>query len=977
MLLLEPNRIVSVDRLIEAIWDDAPPTTARTQIQICISALRKSLALAGLPGVIDTRPPGYSVEVNEGELDLEVFKQLVAAGRKAANEQRLTEAVQSLRDGLALWRGPALADIDGRLVQSVAARLTEHKLHVLEECLDIELRLDRHHGMIGELLGLVADFPLRERLRAQLMTALYRAGRQAEALETYRLAREVLIQELGLEPGEELQRLQQAVLSGEFETTTQAAPRAEPERPVITTPVVPRMLPADITDFACHEKLVEELRQSLCVETPGPGASGVKIAAISGKGGVGKTTLALHAAHQLAENFPDGQLYAELGNGDTRSASPERILERFLRALGVVGSAIPADVAECAEMYRNRLAERRVLVILDSARSEEQVLPLLPGSASCAVIVTSRVRLAGLPGASHVFLDVLHTDQAILMLANMAGWERVHAEPTRALKLVHLCGGLPLALRVSAARLNARTHWTIEQLNERLSDEERLLDELIYAGHDIRANIAVSYESLVPTARILFCRLAMLDTSDFPGWVAIPLLDCEPAVAEDVLENLVDAQLVDVRAAADGPARYRFHDLIRVYARERWAVDDPDNWEESLHRVLSTWLSLCDEAHRREYGGDFTLIHGDALRRPLPAPIVDRLLANPLGWWEGERPALLATIRQAAASGADEACWDLAMSMITLFEARSHFDDWKDTHEVALAAVLRVRNRRGEAAMLYSHGTLSLFLQHHDEAAAQLTSAMRLFDELNETHGSALALRNIAFLDRISGRLEEALTKYEKAAEVLRDIGDRAGEAHILRSMGQIYLEWHNYEEAERFSEAALGIARTIGNKRLLAQVLGLLGETYLDRDDRKRAELTFQQVLHLVREIGDQLGEAHALLGLGAVQTRRERYELAETSLRQAHLLSERSGERLTFARACLALGELYFAGGHRQRAIAIASEALKLFDQLGATRWQARTLSLLGKVRQDSAGPAQAPNAAWVGGRTLVADAVPRSKS
>jgi DNA-binding SARP family transcriptional activator len=939
MLLLEPNHIVSVDRLIEAIWDTAPPSTARTQIQICISVLRKALSDAGVPGTIKTMQPGYVIRMDGGELDLQLFNQFTASGRAAASEQHLTEAVGYFRQALGLWRGEPLADVDSLLVQSIAARLAERRLLLLEECIDLELWLGRHYWLISELLDLVAGYPLRERLRAQLITALHHAGRRAEALEAYQLARQDLIRELGLEPGEELQATHQAILADEF-----ALARADPPPAILAVAPaeVPHMLPADITDFACHEKLVDELLKDLPATS---GFPGIEIVVISGKGGVGKTTLALHTAHQLTQAYPDGQLYINIQDGD----NPQRILERFLRSLGVVGSAIPSSLAECAEMYRGRLAGRRILILLDGASSEEQVFPLLPGSASGAVIVTSRSRLAGLYGARHVILDTLPTAEAILMLANMVGWERVHAEPSQALKLVKLCGGMPLALRVSSARLKARPHWTIEQLNTRLSDDTQRLDELVYAGQSMRASITVSYDSLDPVARLLFCRLAMLDVRDFPGWVAAPLLDCTPDAAEDILENLVSAQLVDVHQVADGSARFRFHDLIQIYARERLAIDDlSDDRNAALRRVLSTFLFLCDEAHRREYGGDFTLIHGDAPRRSLPMDLVDRLLAAPLEWWEGERPTLLAAISKAAQMRADEAAWDLAMSMITLFESRSYFDDWKNAHDIALAAVLQAGNRRGEAAMLYSRGTLNLFLQHHDEALAHLTSAVNLFDELGEPHGSALALRNIAFIDRISGRLEDAFAKYDSAMKVLREVGDRAGEAHILRSMGQICLETEQYDEAGRLSKRALKIADSIGNQRLLAQILNLIGDIELKRGDPSRSESIFQQVLQLVRSRGDKLGEAHALLGLGTVQTVQENYELAETSLRLAYSLCRSSGDTLTFAQVCLALGDAYRASGAWGRARASATEALQALQRLGAPLWRDRTLDLLEQIRQ-----------------------------
>ncbi|MEV0388570.1 BTAD domain-containing putative transcriptional regulator [Nonomuraea sp. NPDC050643] len=945
-LLLEANRLVSVDRLIDAVWDDNPPSTARGQIQTCVSRLRRALDDAGLDDMIETRPPGYLFRVGDGALDMHVFERLHAEGRSAAQGERLEEAVETLRRALALWRGTPLADVDSRLVRSAGTRLAESRLSVIEECVEAELRLDRHHEVISELMALVAEHPLRERLRAQLMTALCQAGRPAEALEAYLLARNELVQELGIEPGEELRQLHSEILSGGSPSLhTPARPPAEPL--VITQPAAPRLLPSTITDFACREELAAALKDSLyAVDDNAPA---MKIVAISGKGGVGKTTLALHVAHAVAEMFPDGQLYAELRGVDATPTSPQRALERFLRALGVPGAVVPSTLGECAEMYRDRLAGRRVLVLLDGAADEEQVRALLPGSASCAVIVTSRARLAGLPGAGQIYLDALDTEQGMQMLEKMTGRERTRAEPSNALTLVRQCGGLPLALRVAAARLTARPHWTVGQLTERLSDEEHRLDELVYAGQGIRANIAVSYESLDPPARRLFRALALPATAEFPGWIAAPLLDCDVDEAAEILESLVDAQLVDVRRIAGGGARYRFHDLIRVFARERITLTDPPEERAlALQRVLSTWLFLLDEAHRREYGGDYTIIHGPAPRCPLPPHWVNRELERPLDWMEFERASLLGAIGQAADIGATDICWDLALTMTTLFEARSYFDDWRDTTEVALRTALQ-GSRLGEAAMLYSGGTLALFQRRLDESAAQLLAARRLFLGLGERHGAALALRNLAFLDRVHGLLDAALAKYSDALTALRDVGDLACQAHVLCGIGRIRLERGQHGDARLCCEQALKIAEVIGSRRTQAQVLELLGEVYLGLGETALADRTFHEVFDIVMETSDPLGQAYALYGIGIAQTLRGDHPAAETSLLNASALARQSDEQLLTARASLALAELYLAMGEAGRAGEPAAEARLLFERLDANPWHARTLDLQDQMSMD----------------------------
>lgn len=950
MLLLEANHVVPVGRLIDAVWEDSPPLTAKSQIQICISTVRRALNAAGLSERIVTSPAGYQLKVADGELDLRAFDDLVGAGRAAVREHRLDAAAAAYRQAIALYHGPPLSGVQSRVVRAAAARLAERRLAAVEECLDVELRLGRHHETVDELMALVSEYPLRERLWRQLMTALYRAGRQAEALAAYRSARQASVDDLGLEPSEPLRNLERAILNGSVEP----APSSDlvPMSPVELSAPVPRMTPADIPDFTGHTELVNDLLGYMRDRGAGADREAMPVVTITGRGGIGKTTLAVHLAHKLAADFPDGQLFVQLGGGRSHSTSVAQILDRFLRALGMAGSAIPEGLEARAAAFRSRIAGSRVLVVLDDVVDERQVQALLPGSPSCGVIMTSRRRLAGVPGSRLVEVGALDQRNALELLSSMVGPERVSAEPGEALRLVQLCDRLPLALRIAAARLIARPHWKIGQLTERLADESRRLDELAHGGLAVRASIALSYEGLSREAQCLLWRLGMLEAQDFQGWVAAPLLDLDLASATDTLDTLVDARLVDVVGGTGVSARYRLHDLVRVFARERLGAEDTASERISaLKRLLGAWLFLADYGHRKLYGGDYTVIHSGAARWELPEHLVAQLLQDPLLWFEQERQAALAAISQASQAGAADYCWDLAITMVTLFETRGYLDDWRTTHETALLTAQQANDRRGEAAMLYSLGALNIAEQRFSEASARLTLALAVFEEVGEAHGRALAVRHLAYLDRVHGEFDRAWPRYQEALSLLRSLGDAAGAAHILTGMARIQLERGDRDGAARLLDDALRTAVSANSIRVQAMVLHRLGELHLNDGDLTQAEEELTKALKLVREGRDRVGEAHVLLGLGLVKLRQNQHHHAAAALNHGYAIACHSGDRLATARFCLALAQLHRAQREYTSAMEWVSQAIGLFDHFQARLGRVEAHELLGQLRQEAA--------------------------
>jgi DNA-binding SARP family transcriptional activator/tetratricopeptide (TPR) repeat protein len=951
MLGLNANRVTPVEQLIDAVWDTSPPSTARAQIQICISALRKLFGDAGHPEVIRTYPPGYLLEISASELDSEEFAGLVVEARRQADHGRIAAAAATLRNALGLWRGAALSGVQSGLVRRGAALLEDGRLTAVEERIRLDLALGQHQKISGELAALVDEYPLRERLYGFLMLALYRSGRQAEALEVHRRARTVLIEELGIEPGQELQDLERAILNraptldlpvGDARPTALAD-----ERPTVEQPIGPRQLPCSIADFTGRESHIAEICRVLSNERRSALAPyAVRIMAISGKGGVGKTSLAIRVAHELATSFPDGHLYGDFQSpaGDDRTAT---LLVRFLRALGVSGSAIPEDVQERAEMYRSLLASKRLLVVLDDVTSEEQVRPLLPGSPNCAVIVTSRVRLSGLSGADWVDVDVFDTDKSVELLSKIVGSGRVRAEQDAAVELVQLCGGLPLALRIAGARLASRPHWRIGGLVRRLADEARRLDEFTHRGLELRSNIGLTYRALPLQAQRLFRLFALVQAPDFPGWTAAALLDTDLVTAGDLLESLVDARMMDTVEYPGERVRYRFHALIRVYALERLAEAETAFERQSvLAKLLGAWLALAEEAHRREYGGDYTILHSAAQRWRPPMDESAVTMENPIDWWDGERTSLVAAVRQAAAAGLDELCWDLALTSVTLFEVKGYFDLWRENAELGLKVTERAGNRTGKAAMLYSLGTLHMFQKRLAEAEQCFAAALEIFDADNHTHGRALVLRNSAQVNGLYGNATAMLAKYADALELMKAVGDHMGEAQILRSLAKFWIDEGDNERARAMLDEALGICQRVKCLRGEAQVVYLFAHLYLETDQIELARQSLHRVLLIVRDIGDRIGETYALCGLGIVRHREGRPESAETTLLHALALARQVGERLIEGEALYALGEVGLATGNSSAAAAHLTEAGRLFEELGSVLWRAKTLGMLSEV-------------------------------
>ena len=954
-------------RLLEAIYGEDLPSTARAQAQISISSLRRTFGSYCSKPVIITHELGYVLQAEDERLDRERVEQLVTAARAARETNSVDLAVARYRDALRLWRGPALDGIESALLRAAAHRLDEQRIATNEERLALELDLGRHHELVGELGELVEEHPVRERLRGQLMLALYRSGRAGDALNVYRRARHTMLDELGIEPSEHLQQLEHAIRTCD--------PSLEPRsRSVVVAAagcLAPNLLPTNIADFTGRTEQIEQIRLHLTGEGERERgrATTAPVVVITGKGGVGKTSLVTRMSHEIASHFPDGQLFANLHGGASHPVSPAHVLERFLRAFGVPSSQIPDGLDERAEIYRNLLADQKVLVVLDDAVTESQVSPLIPGGGAAAVMITSRSRLAGLAGAEHVELDVFDTCKSLELLSRIVGAQRVQAEPCAAAEVARHCGHLPLALRIAGARLGARPHWRLQQLADRLGDETRRLDELTHGDMGIRPSISFVYESASERARRLFRRLGLLDLPLFSSWLGCVLINEPLADVEDLLADLVSAQLIETTGEESGVhSKYRFHDLIRVFARECLAAEETAAERRAvLERALSALLYLADEAHCRYNGGDSFRIKSNVSRWALPEPLTNQLAADPLAWYERERATLVAGVQQAAQAGFTELCWNLASGAEALFESRMYVDDWQETHEIALEAARKAHDRRGQAAMLYSLGSLHVMQQRFYPAYRELKAAARLFQDLGDDLGVAHVIRYIAYLDRMSGRLDEAADHYEQATAIFSGMGDDAAVACLLHNRAWIQLELERFDEAMELLSESLRLCQAAAQgTKVEAQVLHGLGEARLKTGDPARAVIEFERALAITRDIGDLIGQAYALRGIGVAKVRLNELDRAREVLRRALELASCANDRVAEARVLLGLSELAAATGDHAEAILFGQRAATAFREVHAPLLEAQALRLLSDAHA-ALGDGDASDAAAAEAATL----------
>ncbi|MEV0232729.1 BTAD domain-containing putative transcriptional regulator [Nonomuraea sp. NPDC050786] len=907
-LLLDANQVVSSDMLVEVLWPRTQPSSAVANLRTYVSSLRS----AGVQ--IVAQPSGYAIEIDAERLDALRFEELVTMARAAG---RTDEAFEHLRRALALWRGAPLSDLpasplwDGRL-----RALTQARLAAAEELAELKLARGEHAGAIDDLRRLIGEHPYREDLWQRLILALHHSGRRAEALHAYTTIRRQLVDELGIEPGQDLRDVHASVLAGDPAPAPVTAgdpppaPAAAPHQlPADVPDFTPHQLPADVPDFTGRAADVAALTRALSAgERPPDGPP--SIAVVTGPPGVGKSALAVHCAHALRAEYPAGQLYLCLGGTDTTPADPLDLLAEALRALGVAEQALPPTLRERASLYRSLLARRPMLVFLDDAADTAQVRALLPGH-GCAVLVTSRRRIAELPGALQLELDVLPPEEAEELLAKIVGAERVAAEREAAQAILHSCGHLPLAVRVAGARLAGRPGWPLSVLRQRLDDETSRLDELRAGDLEVRGSFELSYRRLPGDAALAFRALGLLGSQSVPGWVADAVLDRHRS--DTVVDTLVDANLLRL-AGTDpvGQPRYRLHDLVRCAAMEKAGAPTIDGAERhALVRVLGGWLTAAEHAAARLPTTLFGLTSDGAPRWSLERETLGRLTAEPLAWFDAEHESLVDAVRLAAGAGLAQSAWGLAATLVPYFDLHCRLDEWQSTHRVALDSARAAGDRHGEAAMLRGLAQVCLYQDRYAEAGDMFRRARAIFHELGDTRSEAISICGLAAVNQFSGRHLRALGSFRHALAMFLAIGDRSGEAYARQAIGRVYLSLRDVRQASRWLGDALRLAEELGDAHREGCVSMQLGRLYDLVAESDRAMRFQGHALDIFEALGDRHCGAYAMRNLGGLQVARgdrsDGSDQLERSLVIFQQLGDRSGEADTYQ----SLGELYHSSG------------------------------------------------------------------
>ncbi|GGN61625.1 regulatory protein AfsR [Streptomyces albiflavescens] len=918
-LLLREGRTATASELIDALWGDEPPSQALAAVRTYASRLRKALG----PEVLVSESGGYAIRsLGEGALDVARAQELASDAEKARGAGELSRARVLLRDALDLWDGEPLASIPGPYAETQRARLEEWRLQLLEARLDMDLEQGCHAEAVSELTALTAAHPLRERLRELLMLALYRSGRQAEALAVYADTRRLLADELGVDPRAGLKELQQRILQADPGLAEPSAPAAEPA----TTPVRPAQLPATVTDFTGRASFVQELSDVLASASSAEGRV-MAVSALAGIGGVGKTTLAVHVAHQARGAFPDGQLYVDLQGAGPRAAEPETVLGAFLRALGTADSAIPDSLEERSALYRSVLDGRRVLVLLDNARDAAQVRPLLPGTEGCAALVTSRIRMVDLAAAHLVDLDVMSPEEALQLFTKIVGEERVASEREAALDVVAACGFLPLAIRIAASRLAARRTWTVSVLAAKLADERRRLDELQAGDLAVKATFELGYGQLEPAQARAFRLLGLADGPDISLAAAAAVLDLPVEDTEDLLESLVDTSLLESAA----PGRYRYHDLVRLYARACAERDEqpPSERVAAMSRLLDFYLATAAGVYAIERPGDRLVDHLEPTGTPGLA------FANRQASWDwlySEAVPLLACVRQSAGAGTLRRAIDLLWAAVDLAESGANSREY-EAAATALRDAARAQSdvhAEGRACVVLSNARLfsGVFDQAYREAQQALQLAEASEDPL-PCCWAANILGSIAFYQK---RYVDAEGYFSRAIEEFRACGDLAGSASPLCNLSRLHLATGRADSAVALAGQGTEIYETLGHSLRVANGRYALGMALGKSGQHADATAQLEEALRVFRDSRQRLWEGMALCRLAEVELDARKSARAASNAEMALTVLRGIGGEWRRGNVLTVLGKALHGIGQSGRAQVCWREALEIYEALGS---------------------------------------------
>ncbi|MFC0865494.1 BTAD domain-containing putative transcriptional regulator [Sphaerimonospora cavernae] len=922
ILVLNANRVVPSERLISALWGADVPTTGRRLLHKHVWALRRLLSD---PALMSSTSAGYRLEIQPGGSDLDVFISETEASRAAWAAGDALESADRLRTALNLWRGPALGGTHPDLQLAECAALEERRLAALTDRIRADLSSGRHGELIGELRGLAAEHPGWEQLRGQLMLALHRVGRTAEALEEYRNTRRYLRDELGIEPGPELTQVHQSILAADpADRAGEASARNTRRQPFPT----PRQLPSGIASFIGRTKSLEAL-DSLLLGGRKEGSATVSIAAITGTAGVGKTALAVHWGHRVLDHFPDGQLYVDLrGYSTDERMTSGQVLRRFLVTLGVKPEAIAFDPDEQAATLRSLLASRRMLIILDNAATSEQVRPLLPGSPTCLVLVTSRDDLRGLlvtHDVRTVPLGTLSPSDADALLTRLVEDDRRTTEPAALSELSRLCGYLPLALRIAAAHLAADPRLSVAALASRLRGAGRLETLAVEGDHQlaVRSAIDLSYRTLALEDHRLFRLLGLYPGPDFSVQAAAVLDDTTPTRAAACLSRLSRAHLVEHH----GADRFRMHDLVREYAHERALSDNPPAERlTAIGRLYGWYLHRVDAAVR--------LLAPQLLRLPVPAAdsSVFNDTADALSWLDAERANLVAAIIRGRTLGVTEPAGLLADAIRGYFAVRSDTTEWLLVARAALGAAEAAGDVLAQAAAHHSLAQAHYCRGDTATATDHLTHALKFSEQVGWHEGVATALGNLGNILADAGRLPEAATHISRAISKYGEIGDPTRTAVYLGNLGGVFTSMGQLEDAVRRHRQALTLLRQNGAAAPQAIALNNMGYVLqlMGHLDEAIGHLT--EALGIYRDTDRINGQAICLSNLAAAYRDAGRFEAAVDHARRALNLIRETDDRYVEAEVLITLGSVMVQRGGHVDAIDHHVEALRIAREISS---------------------------------------------
>jgi DNA-binding SARP family transcriptional activator/tetratricopeptide (TPR) repeat protein len=954
-LLLNVNRRVSKADLIRAAWGDEGIDDA--QLHKRVKQVRGVLARIGKDGDLRTHQRfGYELRVPRDEVDSELFRQLVQDADDAAADRRAEDEIRCLRRALRLWRGPRpLSNVPADRLRAERAALQQRHKRAAVRLFELELARGNHERILDRLIGLAGYYPSDQRLCELLMIAEYRCGHLTDAAVAYERYWHALEEETGGQPDPLLQAFYYAIGGGNEDAigVAERALAARAGRSAQQAVAVPRQLPHP-PELVGREQLAAEVSWLLRRES----RPAVPVLVISGPGGIGKTALALRAAHDSAGGYPGGQLFAELRGTASGPADTSEVLAQFLRALGA--PRVPETKAERLAEYRTALAGRPVLIVLDDAAGGAQVADLVPANPGCAVLVTARKRLPEIAGAHHVAplepLEPTDATELFLRVVRDAGIS-IENDLEAVSRVVRLCGGLPLALRIAGAQRVHDHPRPTSELADRLARHGP--GAFVYGDLSIERTIGAGYDRLDPAARRLFLGLGLIPLPGFGLWTAAAVLGDPAADAGLALSELTASFMVDADAAQ---MRYRLHDLTREYAHGRAVTEYPADRDTMVAGVYQALLTLLRHAHAGLYGGPVEVVHSSVPDWDAPAEVLAEVDADPMGWFEKERLNIRAAVEQCTELGLTEICWDLAVSAHEFYGRAGYFDDWHATHLVALQACRAAGDRRGEGIVIVCLNQPTLVASRRTDGVVGFRDLQHAVELLApDRHGQAIAMRTLANALRRHGHLTRPLALFRQALERYRASGDRVGEQQALRFIGQTYLDQRDYRAAIDTLREAEQVAAGLDSPYLLAQSRYWVGCACLAADDIGGAREAFAAVFAVLGDDEAGLGRAYALHGLGDLgRVTGARTEAEERLTEAAELAGDDGKDASLEGRVLLSVAALRRDEGRPAEQVAALRKAAELFALGSQIYLEVQALAALAAAltgQGDSAGA----RAAW----------------